>query len=90
MSEEKHDNNLQTDQESFVEKHTILLEIPPRLQWENDHGYCGETAIQSFGMFNRLVHALLKHNELQEMMEILFFFRLRYLLWCVDLSKTRT
>jgi hypothetical protein len=30
---------------------TVLLEIPARLQWENGHGYCGETAIQSFGMY---------------------------------------
>jgi hypothetical protein len=32
-------------------QHTILLDIPPRLQWENDNGYCGETAIQSFGTY---------------------------------------
>ncbi len=30
---------------------TVLLDIPHRLQWENGHGYCGETAIQSFGMY---------------------------------------
>jgi hypothetical protein len=29
---------------------SVLLDIPPRLQWENGHGFCGETAIQSFGM----------------------------------------
>jgi hypothetical protein len=29
---------------------TVLLDIPARLQWENGHGYCGETIIQSFGM----------------------------------------
>jgi hypothetical protein len=32
-------------------QHTILLDIPPRLQWENNNGYCGETAIQSFGTY---------------------------------------
>ena len=41
------DNSL----EQLSHHHTVLLDIPPRLQWENDHGYCGETAIQSFGMF---------------------------------------
>ncbi|CAF1236975.1 unnamed protein product [Rotaria sordida] len=30
---------------------TVLLDIPARLQWENGHGYCGETAIQSFGLY---------------------------------------
>ena len=34
------------------DQRSILLDIPPRLQWENGHGYCGETAIQSFGMQN--------------------------------------
>jgi hypothetical protein len=32
-------------------QHTVLLDIPPRLQWENGNGYCGETAIQSFGRY---------------------------------------
>lgn len=27
------------------------LDIPPRLQWENDHGYCGETSIQAIGLY---------------------------------------
>ncbi|CAF1438866.1 unnamed protein product [Adineta steineri] len=27
---------------------TVLLDIPPRLQWENNDGFCGETTIQSF------------------------------------------
>lgn len=25
--------------------------IPPRLQWQNDHGYCGEVSIQSIGLY---------------------------------------
>jgi hypothetical protein len=36
--------------EAFIQR-TVLLDIPARLQWENGHGYCGETAIQSFGMY---------------------------------------
>ena len=43
-----------TDEEKNSEaliQHTVLLDIPPRLQWENNDGYCGETAIQSFGMY---------------------------------------
>lgn len=30
---------------------TILLDIPFRLQWKNGNGYCGETAIQCFGLY---------------------------------------
>jgi hypothetical protein len=29
----------------------VLLDIPPRLQWANGNGYCGETSIQSIGLF---------------------------------------
>ena len=32
-------------------QHTVLLDIPRRLQWENGNGYCGETTIQSFGRY---------------------------------------
>lgn len=28
-----------------------MLAIPPRLQWPNDHGYCGETALQAIGLY---------------------------------------
>ena len=28
-----------------------LLQIPPRLQWNNAHGYCGETSIQAIGLY---------------------------------------
>ena len=28
-----------------------LLPIPPRLQWSNDHGYCGETSLQSIALY---------------------------------------
>ncbi|CAF4311410.1 unnamed protein product, partial [Adineta steineri] len=34
-----------------ITKKTILLNIPPRLQWANDNGYCGETALQSIGLY---------------------------------------
>jgi hypothetical protein len=27
------------------------LDIPPRQQWENDGGYCGETSIQAIGLY---------------------------------------
>jgi hypothetical protein len=27
-----------------------VLDVPPRLQWKNGHGYCGETSIQSIGL----------------------------------------
>ncbi|CAF1621171.1 unnamed protein product [Rotaria magnacalcarata] len=37
--------------ETVTQQRTVLLDIPARLQWENDHGYCGETAIQSFGLY---------------------------------------
>ncbi|CAF1355953.1 unnamed protein product [Adineta ricciae] len=39
-----------TDSDKFDQR-SILLDIPPRLQWENGNGYCGETAIQSFGLY---------------------------------------
>jgi hypothetical protein len=39
------------DEESETpSKQTLLLDIPSRLQWTNDNGYCGETAVQSIGM----------------------------------------
>ena len=38
------------DCETSIQR-TVILDIPPRLQWENGHGYCGETAIQSFGIY---------------------------------------
>ncbi|CAF1446889.1 unnamed protein product [Adineta steineri] len=34
-----------------IMKKTVLLNIPPRLQWANDYGYCGETALQSIGLY---------------------------------------
>jgi hypothetical protein len=47
-------NKISEDTNSeMLNQRTILLDIPPRLQWENGHGYCGETAIQSFGMYFR-------------------------------------
>jgi len=35
------------DSGSTTEK---LLDIPARIQWRNDHGYCGETATQTIGL----------------------------------------
>ena len=40
------------DQVDMPVQRTVLLDIPTRLQWENDHGYCGETTIQAFGKFS--------------------------------------
>ena len=34
----------------MTEKKRVLLDIAPRKQWENGHGYCGETSIQSIGI----------------------------------------
>jgi hypothetical protein len=30
---------------------SVQLDIPPRLQWDNNHGYCGECAIQQIALF---------------------------------------
>lgn len=30
----------------------VTLDIEPRTQWENGHGFCGETSIQSIGMLS--------------------------------------
>jgi hypothetical protein len=34
-----------------LSSNTVKLDIPVRLQWENDHGYCGETSIQSCALY---------------------------------------
>jgi hypothetical protein len=49
----------------ILNQRTILLDIPPRLQWEHGHGYCGETAIQSFGMYFReqKLNRMIVNNE---------------------------
>ncbi|CAM2725598.1 unnamed protein product [Rotaria socialis] len=31
---------------------SVQLDIPPRRQWAHGHGYCGETVVQSFGLYN--------------------------------------
>ncbi|CAF3938231.1 unnamed protein product, partial [Rotaria sp. Silwood1] len=31
---------------------SIRLDIPPRRQWSHGHGYCGETVLQMFGLYN--------------------------------------
>lgn len=31
--------------------HHTLLPIPPRLQWDNDGGYCGQTSIQCCSLY---------------------------------------
>ncbi|CAF1544013.1 unnamed protein product, partial [Rotaria sp. Silwood1] len=45
-------NSVEEDKESetFIQ-HSVLFDIPARLQWENNNGYCGETAIQAFGLY---------------------------------------
>jgi hypothetical protein len=30
---------------------SVVIDIPPRVQWENNYGYCGETALISAGLF---------------------------------------
>ncbi|CAF1178879.1 unnamed protein product [Didymodactylos carnosus] len=30
---------------------TVLLDIAPREQWENAHGYCGEASLQAIGLY---------------------------------------
>jgi hypothetical protein len=36
---------------SAVDANTTVLDIPPRFQWENGHGFCGETSIQSISLY---------------------------------------
>ncbi|CAF3497419.1 unnamed protein product [Rotaria sp. Silwood1] len=45
-------NSVEEDKESetFIQ-HSVLFDIPARLQWENNNGYCGETSIQAFGLY---------------------------------------
>ncbi|CAF4005923.1 unnamed protein product [Adineta steineri] len=31
---------------------SVRLDIPPRKQWTHGHGYCGETVVQAFGLYN--------------------------------------
>ncbi len=38
------------EETEIITQQTVLLDIPPRLQWNNGNGYCGETALQSIGM----------------------------------------
>ncbi|CAF1382063.1 unnamed protein product [Rotaria magnacalcarata] len=33
------------------EKKRVILDIEPRTQWENGHGFCGETTLQSIGLY---------------------------------------
>lgn len=33
------------------ETNTKILDIPPRLQWENNNGYCGEASIQTAALY---------------------------------------
>ncbi|CAF0978306.1 unnamed protein product [Rotaria sp. Silwood1] len=35
-----------TEEVESLHQQTVLLDIPPRLQWDNGNGYCGETALQ--------------------------------------------
>jgi len=34
-----------------VDAENVMLNIPPRSQWNNSDGYCGETSIQAAGLF---------------------------------------
>ncbi len=43
-------NTRNKEEPEILTKNTVLLDIPPRLQWENGNGYCGEAALQSIGM----------------------------------------
>jgi hypothetical protein len=43
-------NTINTEETEILTTKTVLLDIPPRLQWHNGNGYCGETALQSIGM----------------------------------------
>ncbi len=42
--------NTAKEKSETITKQTVLLGIPPRLQWDNGNGYCGETAVQCIGM----------------------------------------
>jgi hypothetical protein len=42
--------NTTKEESETVTKKTVLLDISPRLQWDNGNGYCGETALQSIGI----------------------------------------
>ncbi|WP_394849590.1 C39 family peptidase [Pendulispora brunnea] len=35
---------------SLLASHSNQIDIPPRAQWPNGHGYCGETSIQSIAL----------------------------------------
>ncbi len=39
------------DEAAQRETTSVLLDIPSRIQWPNDHGYCGETSIQSIALY---------------------------------------
>lgn len=41
---------------------TVKLDIPTRLQWENGHGFCGETCVQACSLYygNYISQALVR------------------------------
>ncbi|UJR17106.1 hypothetical protein I4U23_004002 [Adineta vaga] len=39
------------EKNNSIKRQMIRLNIPPRLQWDNDNGFCAETAIQSIGLY---------------------------------------
>lgn len=43
--------NTTEEENEMITRQTVLLDIPPRLQWDNGNGYCGETSLQSIGIF---------------------------------------
>ena len=40
-----------TTPDVITAKGMTMLNLPPRLQWENGHGYCGETSIQTSALY---------------------------------------
>ncbi|CAF1146088.1 unnamed protein product [Adineta steineri] len=50
MSDTNSKNIIEEETETTMQQ-TILLNIPPRLQWDNDNGYCGEAALQSISLY---------------------------------------
>jgi hypothetical protein len=50
--------NTTKEESETVAKQTVLLDIPPRLQWDNGNGYCGETALQSIGILSYIFQYL--------------------------------
>ncbi|CAF1030644.1 unnamed protein product [Adineta steineri] len=50
MSDMNSKNIIEEETETTMQK-TVLLNIPPQLQWDNDNGYCGGAALQSIDLY---------------------------------------